>query len=78
MAEKLEVTNKTGNDFELQMGALKRRKALVQEEKKRCETKSSDSERKLTEYQEVSSISVSQGVVGVKFSKCSQLLKFEK
>ena len=33
MSEKLEVTSKEANDFELQVGALKRRIALVEGER---------------------------------------------
>ena len=35
--EKLESLSKTQNDAELQLGALKRRKQLIEEELERCE-----------------------------------------
>ena len=54
MSEKLEIADKEGNDFELQVSALKRRIALVEEEKRRINEKQSESEAKLEEYQDVS------------------------
>lgn len=56
MSEKLEVTNKEGNDYELQVSALKRRIALVEEERGRISEKQTDSENKLEEYQQVTKL----------------------
>ena len=40
--EKLESLSKTQNDAELQLGALKRRKQLIEEELERCEKRAGE------------------------------------
>ena len=53
LSEKLEITSKEGNEFELQVKALKRRVALVEGERQRTAEKQKESECKLEEYQAI-------------------------